>query len=90
MRYSSIVIDAIAGVLIGAVNVSWWAVLIASAVWGLVVWFYVAVRAGQATYKPDTPLLFGSPRLSRFVVWWISAFSTSAIAGSIIYAVRPV
>jgi hypothetical protein len=50
----------------------------------------VAVRglfAGHADYKPGTSLLFGSPALTRFIVWWTTAAGTSLVVGSIVFVV---
>jgi hypothetical protein len=82
--------DLVAGVLIGAVSKSWFAVLMSSAGWGIVAWLYVAMIAGRASYQPGTTLFFGSPRLTRFIVWCSTAFLTSLIVGGLIYAGRTI
>jgi hypothetical protein len=74
--------DVIAGVLIGAANQSWFEVFISSIGWAFVGWLYVTIIAGKAGYKPGTRLFFGSPALSRFIVWWTTAFVTSLIVGA--------
>jgi hypothetical protein len=80
--------DIVAGVLIGAVNTSWLAVFVSSLGWGFVAWSIVALLAGRSEYKVGTVLFFGSPALTRFIVWWTTAFATSLIAGAITYGVR--
>jgi hypothetical protein len=81
-------LDVVAGVLIGAVNPTWLGVLASSVAWGFGVWVYLALTAGRANYKPGTLVFFGSPALTRFMVWWTTAAATSLVVGSIVFVVR--
>ena len=76
----------IAGFLIGAANTSWFEVLISSLGYGFAAWLVVALLAGKAEYKPG--LFFGSPALTRFIVWWTTAFAMSLAVGLLTYGVR--
>jgi hypothetical protein len=80
--------DIIAGVLIGAVNESWPIIFVASIGWGFVRSIFVSITDGTAEYKPETRLLFGSPALSRFIVWWTTASCVSLFFASVTYIVR--
>jgi hypothetical protein len=77
-----------AGVAIGAISKTSLAVLISSVAWGFVAWLLVALTASRAEYRPGSALLFGSPALPRFIVWWTTAAGTSLVAGSIIFVAR--
>jgi len=80
--------DIIAGVLIGAVNESWPIIFVVSIGWGFISWILVSITTGKAQYKPGTRLFFGSPALSRFIVWWTTAFCVSLFFASVTYLVR--
>jgi hypothetical protein len=80
--------DIIAGVLIGAVNESWPIVLVASIGWGVISWIFVSITTGKAEYKPGTRVFFGSAALSRFIVWWTTAFCVSLFFASATYLAR--
>ena len=80
--------DILAGVIIGAASETWLAVLISSVAWGFGSWLYVVLLAGHAEYEPSTTTFFGSPALSRFIVWWTTAAGTSLVVGSIVFTVR--
>jgi hypothetical protein len=82
--------NAIAGFLIGLANDAWLDVLVVCAAWGVVSWLFIEWVGGRASYKPGTELFFGSPRLTRFIVWWSSGFVISLIIGSLTYAVRTI
>jgi hypothetical protein len=82
--------DLVAGLAIGAASKLWFDVLISSVGWGIVSWLFVVLIAGRASYKPGTKLIFGSPRLTRFIVWSLSGFVTSLIVGGLIYAGRTI
>jgi hypothetical protein len=86
----SYVADVIAGLLIGLANESWFEVLVSCVGWGFVSWLFVMLLGGRASYKPGTQLFFGSPRLTRFIVWWSSGFTISLIIGSLTYAARTI
>jgi hypothetical protein len=86
----SFIINGIVGLLIGVVSVSWFEVLAACVGWGVGIWLLilVALRTGQGPIKPSSGLFFSSPRLTRFIVWWLIGFVPSVIVGSLIYALR--
>lgn len=82
-------LSALAGLSIGAANASWLGVLLASVVWGILIWLFrvfIALVSGRAP-KSDK-LLFGSRTLTRFIVWCLISFAASLIIGSLTYAVR--
>jgi hypothetical protein len=83
-------INAIAGLLIGGASGSWFDVLVSSMGWGIVTGLFVALIASGWSYEPGTKLFFGSPILTRFIVWWSISLVTSLIVGSLTYAVRAV
>jgi hypothetical protein len=58
--------------------------------WGIVTGLFVALIASGWSYEPGTKLFFGSPILTRFIVWWSISLVTALIAGSLTYAVRAV
>ena len=76
------------GVLIGATNQTWLGVLVFSAAWAFVVWFYIVMIAGPAKYTPGTALFFGSEAFTKLAIWWTTAAATSLVVGSIVFAVR--
>jgi hypothetical protein len=80
--------DIVVGVLIGAASQTWVAVPVSSVAWGFAAWLYVVFLARDADYKPGTSLLFGSPALTRSIVWWTTAAGTSFVVGSIVFILR--
>jgi hypothetical protein len=80
--------DISAGILIGAANQSWLAVFVSSFGWAFIAWLFVLFAGGKAEYKPGTPIYFGSPAATRFVVWWSTAFATSLIVGAVTFGIR--
>ena len=78
--------DIIAGVVIGAANQSWLMVFVSSLAWGFFAWCLVASVTGSD--KPGTILFFKSPALTRFIIWWTTAFVTSFVVGAAVYEGR--
>jgi hypothetical protein len=76
-----------AGIVIGIADTSLSEVFISSLGYGFVAWFLVVLLAGKSGYKPGTTF-FGSPALTRFIVWWTTAFATSVSVGILTYGVR--
>jgi hypothetical protein len=80
--------DIIAGILIGGVNQSWLAVFASSVGWAFIAWLFVLFAGGKAEYKPGTPIFFGSPAATQFIVWWSTAFVTSLIVGAVTFGIK--
>jgi hypothetical protein len=80
--------DIIAGILIGAANPNWLAVFLASVGWAFIAWLFIVIAGGKAEYKPGTPIFFGSPAATQFIVWWSTAFATSLIVGAVTFGIR--
>jgi hypothetical protein len=79
--------DIVVGILIGAANTSWFGVFLSSLGWGFVAWFTIVLLGGRAEYKLGSVLFFGSPSVTRFIVWWTTAFATS-LTGVLTYGAR--
>jgi hypothetical protein len=80
--------DVIAGILIGSMNEAWLTVFALCIVWGFVSWLFISVVARKAEYKSVPRLFFGSPALSRFIVWWTTAFAVSLLSAIVTNFVR--
>jgi hypothetical protein len=83
-----IVFHIIAGVLIGTANTSWLEVFVSSLIYGFAVWYIIGLFGVRSEYKPGTILFFGSPALTRFIVWWTTAFTVSLTVGALTYGVH--
>jgi hypothetical protein len=76
--------DAIAGVLIGAVEHNAWPLVFVSCViWAVLSWLFISTVVRKAEYKSVRRLPFVSPALSRFIVWWTTAFAVSLLFASV-------
>jgi hypothetical protein len=80
------VVNTVAGLVIGVANVSWFYVFLTSLVWGVVTWLVVTLISGRAS-KSKT-LFFGSPTITRFIIWCLISFLTSLIVGTFAFAIR--
>jgi threonine/homoserine/homoserine lactone efflux protein len=61
--------DAIAGVLIGAVeHDAWPLVFVSCVIWAILSWLFVSTVATKAEYKSAPRLSFVSPTVSRIIV----------------------
>jgi len=78
-------VNALVGLVIGVTNASWLNVLLASLAWATALWLVITLMFGRAS-KSDK-ILFGSPTVTRFIVWWPMSFATSLIIASLIYSI---
>src|SRR5262249_51514151 len=84
-----ITFHAIVGMLIGAVqHASWLFVVVSCFAWGVLSWLLVSMIAEWEQRKPLARISFLSPAVSRFVVWWTTAFAVSLLFASITVLVR--
>src|ERR1700730_2911741 len=75
--------DLTAGILIGAVNESWWVVFALCIVWGFISWWFISISVRRMEYKLVPRLPFGSVALSRFTVRWTTGFAVSLLSASL-------
>ena len=85
--------NVLAGVLIGAVNSPWSAVLGASLGWGIVWCLYVwicNIHTARIVFLRERGkhLLFGSPAITFWAIEWIIGFSTAPPIGTVVYFAR--
>ena len=81
--------DVIAGILIGAVQrESWLFIVVSCFAWSLLSCLFVSMFATWAQRKPLMRISFLSPAMSRFVVWWTTAFAVSLLFASITVLIR--
>jgi len=79
----------IVGILIGAVqHKSWLFVVVSCFAWGVLSWLFVSMIAEWEQRKPSARISFLSPAMSRFVVWWTTAFAVSLLFASITVLIR--
>ena len=74
----ALIVDVVAGFLIGIGSQTWLSVLGASMFWGVLRWLLTEM----------TKTSFAPPKLSRFIVWWLLGFNISLVIGSAVYAVK--
>jgi hypothetical protein len=76
--------DAIAGVLIGAMEHNAWPlVFISCLIWAMLSWLFVSTVMKKAEYRSVPRLSFVSPTVSRIIVWWTTAFAVSLLFASV-------
>jgi len=85
--------NVLAGVLIGAFNSPWSAVLGASLGWGIIWCLYVWIRNIHVSRiaflrEQGRYLLFGSPTVTFWAIEWVVGFSTALPVGTAIYLAR--
>ena len=87
--------NVIAGILIGIANTSWLEVLVSACVWPFVfcvyTWIFRSnwVTARAAEYKLRARrILFGSPRLTCYVVEFITALATALPVALLTFAIK--
>jgi hypothetical protein len=82
------VLSVLVGLSIGMVAKGWGQVLVSCIAWGFICWLLVWSFAGNAEYKPGTPLFYGSPALTHFIVWWPAAFLVSLASATVVQFMR--
>jgi hypothetical protein len=80
--------DVIAGILIGALMEPWSAIFILCIVWAFASWLFISMAARKREYKSVVRLPLGSVALSRFLVWWTTAFAVSLLFATLTVFVR--
>jgi hypothetical protein len=82
------VLSLAVGVSIGLTAEGWTQVLAGCVGWGFVCCFLLPRFIGDAGYEPGAMLFFGSPALTRFIVWWPTAVFVSLTSASVVQFIR--